>query len=444
MEERNPEEMRFAKLAEKLGESLETVWNMAEAERSQLLALLLIDEQDGEVNGNVLEEDGNNAIKPTNEQKTNQKFKYFDEHSSEVSSSNEERNNVYKELQLDTDRVKRLLVGSPHENMEDAQIFAYLEAHMKDPGRVKVVVEELLGVNEEMDSVFLQDMSEESYNIEKGKGKGKGQSKLSSLFIHTAGLGGMKRPLVDNEDEPKTRKLSKFMFFNKRSSNIGNSPDLKAESSNSNYTNVKDEKDVNLEVDIEVVEISDLEITSSDSAESVDPSVKIVQVPDIMDPDKEEAEVIESHDTKEVKEKLLLPAEYSEACLRLADIVSDMFPRTPLDYIRYKCRDLVGKESEIEKFTLELLSNPTPPESWNRLKTELMEAGPSDGSHGSGSSAGPSHGSHGSSVSSVEVWETEKWEQLQSMFPTVCPQYLLNRVQEISAGTKKISLEHIW
>ena len=53
MEERNPEEMRFAKLAEKLGESLETVWNMAETERSQLLDLLLIDEETGEVNGNI-------------------------------------------------------------------------------------------------------------------------------------------------------------------------------------------------------------------------------------------------------------------------------------------------------------------------------------------------------------------------------------------------------
>ena len=132
-------------------------------------------------------------------------------------------------------------MGSPHENMEDAQIFAYLEAHMKDPGRVKVVVEELLGVNEEMDSVFPQDMSEESYNIEKGKGKGKGQSKLSSLFIHTAGLGGMKRPLVDNEDEPKTRQLSKFRFKEKPL-NMGKSPDLKAESSNSNDKNMKDEK----------------------------------------------------------------------------------------------------------------------------------------------------------------------------------------------------------
>ena len=197
MEERNPEEMRFAKLAEKLGESLETVWNMAETERSQLLDLLLIDEETGEVNGNIVEEVGNNGVKPTNEQETNKK--------SDVSSSTEERNNIYKELQLDTDRVKRLLVGSPHENMEDAQIFAYLEAHMKDPDRVKVVVEELLGVNEEMDSVFLQDMSEENFNLEKGKGKGKGQSKLSSLFIHTAGLGGMKRSLVDNEDEHKTR-----------------------------------------------------------------------------------------------------------------------------------------------------------------------------------------------------------------------------------------------
>ena len=80
MMKRNSEEIRFAKLAEKLGESLETVWNMAETERSQLLTLLLIDEEDGEVNGNILEEDGNNAIKPTNEQKTNQKFKDFDEH----------------------------------------------------------------------------------------------------------------------------------------------------------------------------------------------------------------------------------------------------------------------------------------------------------------------------------------------------------------------------
>ena len=282
MEKRNPEEIRFAKLAEKLGESLESVWNMVEAERSQLLTLLLIDEQDGEVNGNIVEEVENNCIKPTDEQETNTKLD-FDEHSSNVSSSTEERNVIYKELQLDTDRVKRLLVGSPHENMEDALILAYLEAHLKDPDRVKVVVEELLGVYREVDSVFPQEMSEESYNLEKGKGKGKGQSKSSSLAICTSSIGSVKRQLIDTEDESEDKSQTKqcrTFHFMKRLFNTGNSLDLKAEYSNSNDKNVKDEKVVNLEVDMEVVEIPDVEITSSDDPESV---------PDIMVPDKEEA-----------------------------------------------------------------------------------------------------------------------------------------------------------
>ena len=294
MEKRNPEEIRFAKLAEKLGESLESVWNMVEAERSQLLTLLLIDEQDGEVNGNIVEEVENNSIKTTDEQETNTKLD-FDEHSSNVSSSTEERNVIYKELQLDTDRVKRLLVGSPHENMEDALILAYLEAHLKDPDRVKVVVEELLGVNREVDSVFPQEMSEESFDLEKGKGKGKGLSKSSSLAICTSGIGSVKRQLIDTEDESEdksqTKQCRKF-HFKKRSVNTGNILDLKAEYSNSNDKNVKDEKVVNLEVDMEVVEIPDVEITSSDDPESV---------PDILVPDKKEAtegDLIDSHDTK--------------------------------------------------------------------------------------------------------------------------------------------------
>ena len=54
--------------------------------------------------------------------------------------------------------------------------------------------------------------------------------------------------------------------------------------------------------------------------------------------------------------------------------------------------------------------------------------------------AGPSSGlNRGQNL--LEVWEGERFEQLKSMFPDVCPEHLLSRVQGISAAKERVGEE---
>ena len=51
---------------------------------------------------------------------------------------------------------------------------------------------------------------------------------------------------------------------------------------------------------------------------------------------------------------------YSPDVLLLAEGLSEIFPTTPVDYLRYCCLDLVGNEAIQERLTLELLETGVP------------------------------------------------------------------------------------
>ena len=82
----------------------------------------------------------------------------------------------------------------------------------------------------------------------------------------------------------------------------------------------------------------------------------------------------------------------------------------------------MGRDAAIARLTEELLGIPTPPEGWAQAATEEVEE----------PVAGPSGGSPAVRQSPVRVWERERWEQLQSMFPEVCPDHLLALVTAIT------------
>ena len=109
-----------------------------------------------------------------------------------------------------------------------------------------------------------------------------------------------------------------------------------------------------------------------------------------------------------------------------------MFPQTPLDYLRVRCQDLVGREAAVDRFTEELLTSQAPPADWRQ-----MYSVPSLANQASPAKAGPSSVEATRYVaeqdqSPIMQWEEEKHGEMLSMFPTVCPHYLLTQVQAVS------------
>merc|ERR1719318_1631074 len=172
----------------------------------------------------------------------------------------------------------------------------------------------------------------------------------------------------------------------------------------------------------------------------------------------------------------------------LAENLSAMFPDTPADYILARAQDLVGKNAAINRFTEELLESPNPPENWkliykpfnivpeqgvagiapvvevNELPVEAAADNPpvvvgvvdiadvlqvgnepveadkmvtivTEEETQADSAPGPSN--TGDDVEPVMYWETEKQEQMVSMFPTICPDWLLQQVQFISKAQER-------
>merc|ERR1719318_1698072 len=118
----------------------------------------------------------------------------------------------------------------------------------------------------------------------------------------------------------------------------------------------------------------------------------------------------------------------------LVDSLSDMFPETPLDYLRARCQDLVGKEAAVARFTEELLTSQAPPAGWRQMYSAHSQA---RASASPAPTAGPSSAQATGSVpeqdqSPILQWEEEKHGELVSMFPTISPHYLLTQVQAVS------------
>jgi hypothetical protein len=79
---------------------------------------------------------------------------------------------VEARLLADTATVKRMLVGTRNEHMDNEIVTAYLQAHLYDPRRVQVVVEELGDVEPMEDSPELVREPSLEQAGEKGRGGG--------------------------------------------------------------------------------------------------------------------------------------------------------------------------------------------------------------------------------------------------------------------------------
>ena len=129
---------------------------------------------------------------------------------------------VEKQLKEDAAKVASFLMGTRNEAMDEEQLEAYLQAHINKPNRVKVVVEELTGVDaqaEEDTHLLVRDAeaNEESYQV-KGKGLGKGKSNTFKRGLADIAEGEHRGEDVVESRENKQRKLDDSAVAEKENS----------------------------------------------------------------------------------------------------------------------------------------------------------------------------------------------------------------------------------
>jgi len=286
-------------------------------------------------------------------------------------------------LQQDTEKVLRLLGPDKGHAVNNDLVLAYLEAHMDEVDRVQVVVEELAGMDNSDSSTPERQPSLEMKKNEKGKGK---SSKLvNSVDLETRLAAVRKRSLVPSSTRdaglPKQPRLTENLLEPSVATLIA-APILASRES------------------------------SSVTPPAAVPTPPISSIPTQPGPSNPPLPIVIPED----------PATMA-AISSLVDSLSDMFPLTPLDYLRARCQDLVGKEAAVDRFTEELLTNQTPPAGWRQMY--------------SAPAAAPSSAQATSSRSELDQspilqWEEEKYGELLSMFPTISPDYLLAQVQAVS------------
>ena len=200
----HPEEELFEKLAAALGEPLEQVWRMPDLERRQLIEVLglgiAVEEKAGEgVHKATVLKNTNGAEVGEREQmyedivklEESAKSKDLVEPAVIVSEGNwaspvEKQMTVMEKpfkLKEDTAKLERLLIGTRNEAMGREYLEAYLEAHMDNPNRVKVVLEELTGVGDllDADTHLVDQDAKPTEELYQGKGKGQGKGKSNTL-----------------------------------------------------------------------------------------------------------------------------------------------------------------------------------------------------------------------------------------------------------------------
>ena len=198
--ERNPEEELFERLAEAIGEPLEQVYRMPDLERRQLIEVLglghhvakpLGEEKVGqgahEVGTAATDASGVGDGVGTGQEKQRCGDQVELEESSakpkDLVSTGEWASSVERQLKMDTVKLEHLLVGTNNEAMGEDHLEAYLQAHLDNPDRVKVVLEELAGVDvvpDDNSHLFRQD-AKANEEVYQGKGKGQGKGKSSAL-----------------------------------------------------------------------------------------------------------------------------------------------------------------------------------------------------------------------------------------------------------------------
>ena len=399
-----------------------------------------------------------------------------------------------KQLKEDTNKVKKLLAGTHNETIEMDVLEAYLQAHANKPDRVRVVLEELAGVGDLADvetegPIIIVD--EEVPSTEKGKGKGKGKSTMMKrgafLFESEDTAREAKHRKLEGGEQNELETVSNAVF------NVDTNLSVIEVADNQQHTSPFRDSSANLQhmhqderllVDDEENSnlINHAPGSNGKQKSEVKPSLALKNIEDLvegpngnpkqpeLEPDArstsiEEAPVLKEkgeasaqlaehgapnvaevkHDNtgREGKEaqKVLAsqqearkPPMYSSEVRVLAGSLSEMFSATPVSYLLHRCGDLVDNPAAIERFTEELLLDPNPPPYWQQQLVGVPvedEALPV---------AGPSSGLN-RSLNLLEVWEGERFDQLKSMFPDVCPEHLLSRVQGISAAKERVGEE---
>jgi hypothetical protein len=459
--DQNPRFRMLTRLAEELNTSLETVLEtllaMSEVDRALLVTLLQEEKGSGgprqSVTGDEEESLEENVTRSENiGTKTNYEAIYHSETDSVVRDAaveaDEKMNRIYRSLELDSEKVKSLLRGSEHENIDDTLISAYLEAHLENPSRVQVVVDELTGEDEEMDSSSGQLGRMSPDNPEKGKGKGKSsKAQVSRSSCDPSEKGTKRRPSPRGEEsgarykrrETADMPSSPMVSQSEPSSSAASQEVLPALCDTEEnlvsppvLVTVDQVKHSRLLIHPSPVYVVDV-VTGAGTAEVSTAPLLVVTDLDVLVPGVVDPADIPAGPSKQVKqvEIPITRMQYSVAELSLADGLSDMFPSTPVKYLRSRCKDLEGNETAMERFTLELLDNPQPPHNWRAAcdpscRTETDQ----DSSEAGPSSSGLQPDSE--QLTSVQVWERERWEQLQAMFPHLCPDHLRGLVEDIA------------
>ena len=446
----------FQLLADTIGETLEQVYQMQDLERRQLITALGIDKAiikvditddeeeeqvvtamhesfkhvklnkarklDDDTNNDEIRVEGNTETIEVKDEggvdtelnNNNQPAFVFDESVTEVAV-----HPALVSLKKDTELVIRIL--GPDKKFTPALVEAYLEAHMNKQDRVQVVVEELAEMAEEVveDQIFERQLSlEKQIPLQKGKGKS-GKHTMSDGIQ----LGGKR-----SYPFPATREEAGKMPRIHEMPRVDNDEEVEKVDGDEGVTlavTPVPAVDTDVPDEIEKKHIEKPEETDEAGAKIEIPTVSLLDSPPLVLAGSTKA-VVDTPD--------------HTAISLMVDSLSDMFPDTPLEYLRARCPDLIGKEAALERFTEELLKSQTPPPNWRQIYLISKEENtPSPGPSGlnvvpssSSSTAVPCGPSTSSIPHPLIAWEADKLGELQSLFPTISPQYLEEKVHGCS------------
>ena len=428
----------------------------------------------------------------------------------------------------DTYKVLRILKDEQGPLRNFDEVYLYLEAHLNKPNRVQIVVEEFLGMSNIEDDTSRSPSPDvrqvdPSQVFQKGKGVGKNSkfkpikddatkdaenSNASKRNLSTDGTSSSpeqnkkikleETPTSSNSLVPVKVKKEKAVRREPLTEDMLHGPfDFSQHRSGANHRNSRRTQNLSQELQ-EIVEDSARTKRSSilapprlnhlnaeDQGSVVTPAKPVTPEVQEVNTDTQPAPSAlptppsnrERFPSIEVLGEEVLEPEVVEipdtdtadlaAVTNLAESLQAMFPDSPREYIQMRCVDLVGKDAAIERFTLELLENPNPPENWEqiykkpfhvvsdppenvKIPTPPAETQPpsssSNGDTGNPSSSSSSQDlpepdnvpeekveADGVSTGPGELdpvvsWEVDRHEALLSMFPDLCPDYLLNEV----------------
>ena len=355
-------------------------------------------------------------------------------------SQGEEDRRVQHQLEADTEEVRTLLLssGSKVVNIDRQTIIDHLNFFAGDPSRVRSTVAEL--TVQRQDSPESPVIVREVYRAEGRGQKGKGRGKNSRLGEEGEGGLGISRRLELDEEEDKPAKRKRLQLGEdpegrtldaardtpeapgRQDDVMGRDQAVAGPGQGSQAAGGKDNKTA---AKVESEELQHL-VRPGWSEEGIGPAPAIAA-----------AGPLPAQAPQKVAVREPLVVEFSEEVREMAHTVSEMFPTTPLAYLLHRCQDLVVRNFTLERLIAELVTNPEPPRGW-RPEVELPQEEQEQGQEEPGPSCSIKETE--CKLSPLQVWEREKFEQLLSMFPEVCPDYLqaaVDRIVEVGGGQRE-------